>query len=224
MKLLSVVGGRVGIYVPLSDIAPLSGLYLPDVAGAITERYAFAQTPKFDPDSLAKLGVAFGMGKFSASGEERNIRTLNLYNDGIIADCYSTEEAVLFVQDLLKWAGEKFELRISAMPDGRPLHLVSALVVEFPESVATAFSKFAAVLELARQTFHATYGVERDVAVTTFNFNIDPSTVSGPVAQSPGFAIERELNQPYSLNRFWSQAPVHTQDHIRILERFESLA
>jgi hypothetical protein len=221
MKLLSVVGGRAGIYVTFSDIAPISGLYLPDVAAAISERYAFTQLPKYDPDSLEKLGLAFGMGKFSNGGQDHNIRTLNLYRDGILADCYSTEEAVLMLEDLLKWAAEKFEIRISTIPEGR-LHLVSVVIAEFAESVANVFSKFNGVLRLASQMYQATYGVERPVSVATVRFDVDPLTVTGTLPQIPGFVIERELNQPFLSNRFWCQAPVSTQDHIRLLEAFES--
>lgn len=225
MKLIYVDAGRSGILVPFAEIAPIGGVYIPEITQAISDRYAFSQPPNFSPELVEKNGLVFGMGKLSTTGKAKesvSIRTLSLYRDGIIADCFSTEDAASVTDDLLSWMADKFSFRrFSPAPDH--IHVVSNVVVEFEVSAAKAFDRFDGLFKLASELFQTRYGLEREVSMSRFAFDIDPTTVGGPIANAPMFIIERQINQPFTSNRFWCQAPIHTQDHIRLLEQFEAL-
>ncbi len=223
MKLLYVDAGRSGVLLPLVEIAPIGGVYLPEISRAIIERYSFTQPPNFTPDVVEKNGFVFGMGKLSVDEVgSQAINKLILTRDGVLAECFSTEAAKLVIDDLLPWLVEEFGFRKS-VPAPDHLYVASNLVVKFERSLAKLFGGLDAVLKMASSLLQARYGFEKPVTVSRLSVEVDPTTVAGPASSATAFAIERQLNYPFSDNRFWCQAPIHTQDHIRFLEDIERL-
>ena len=223
MKVLNIIDGTAGAVLKLAEVVPLEGLYLPDVIRAVVEKYAFVQTPSFVQETISEKGLPFGMGKFLTGDKEANIMSLTLYNDAILANCYSTELAQSLLRDLLSWAGETFGLRICILPEDR-VRLASRLMAAFEPSALRNFDAFNETFQLAAQMYRQTYGMEREIAMSRFQFDIDRSTLSPSYSYLPAFIIERDIEQPFSSNRFWCQAPLHTRDHIRLLETLEGLA
>jgi hypothetical protein len=221
MNLISISEGKCGVLIRFSDIAPLSGLYLPDLTNAIVHRYAFTSSPDFSPVVLEKKGVEFLRGKFcDSNGVEHNIQSLNLYNDGVVASCFSTEAAALLIDDLFSWASESFDFRIPEQAFNK-LYLLSTIIVQFEAEIVSAFSKLDSLLKGAAQALVATYDLDMPLSVSSLSFDFDHSAVGGVLASLSPFVIERQINEPHSSNRFFCQAPIHTQEHIRLLKSFE---
>jgi hypothetical protein len=42
--------------------------------------------------------------------------------------------------------------------------------------------------------------------------------------QQADFLIERRVGSPYEANRYFCSAPMHTNDHTRVLEEIEAVA
>jgi hypothetical protein len=222
MKLINVDAGRAGTLVPFNEIAPIGGVYMPEVVAAIIQRYMFVQTPDFSPESMGKNGLIFKMGKVPDREPTYPVWTLTIYRDGILVDSADTQESQQVINGLLSWLTENFAFRRFATTPER-FQTSSILVVELEGNTGTAFHKFESLFKSASKLIQNQFGIEREVSMTRFAFDIDPTTVKEPLAAMPMFTIERQINQPVASNRFWSQAPVHTQDHIRLLEEFEKL-
>jgi hypothetical protein len=222
MEVINVETGKAGILIKFAEIAPLGGVYVPELSNEIMKRYEFVQPPDYSPGVTQKDGIMFQMGRFKETDEPCIIRSLNIYVDGILADCASTEDALSVVTDVISWSVDRFGFRKPSVERDRVV-LRSNLVVEFEGSTARAFDKFDGLFKMAANLFREQYNIERTVTMSRFGFDIDRTTITTPISSAPMFSIERQLNQPFSSGRFWCQAPVHTKDHVRLLNEFEAL-
>jgi len=215
--------GRVGVVVPLAEVLPLSGAYLPDLARIIAERYSFASSPDFSRPltELRESGIAFQFGKFKEGTTEHNITKLTALADAIVVDSYSTKVAKLFLDDLFYWGSKSGNLR-APHRDVRYFYL-SQVVVEFEKAISKMFRDFEALVESLSTTFHKTYKADHLFNISSISFDRDRTrTPDNSLNILSSFTVERQINQPYASNRFFCTAPLHTEDHIRLLEEMEA--
>jgi hypothetical protein len=92
MKLIATEGGRVLDLVPVEEIRPSGGLYIPDVIKKINERYEFASVPQ-NLAEASKSGAKFEHGKIEIGGAVQVVKELSIYSDGLISDCFDTHAA-----------------------------------------------------------------------------------------------------------------------------------
>ena len=82
------------------------GVFLPDIAQKVIEKYSFVKYPNLD--ELQKENLAFKLGKF----RDFQIDELRVYTDGVIvASKCSTEILSEFLGDLLVWIKSDFGYR-----------------------------------------------------------------------------------------------------------------
>src|SRR5208282_5464908 len=53
----------------------------------------------------------------------------------------------------------------------------------------------------------------------SLHFELDPSLIPSPIS----FTVQRRIGHPYKENKYFSVAPLKTQDHKSVLERLEKL-
>ncbi len=222
MKLVAIETGRAGTLVPIGEALPLTGVYLPDLCASIAERYSFVSSPIQAPlNELQNKGAEFQLGKLQVGGEEHNIQKFIIVGEGFVASAWSTKVAIKFLEDFLTWASDNHSFRITPDTFGRYFFL-SQVIVEFEEPVDKIIRNFEALSNSVRETFRATYEVDNQFQFSSLSIDYDRTLVSdSKLNLLSQFNIERQIDQSFASNRFFCQAPLRTEDHIRLLEELE---
>lgn len=224
MKVIAIETGRAGIIIPAEEVFPLTGIYLPELSGSITERYTFVSSPNFSLP-LAELrdqGLEFRVGKRRTNDKEHSIQSFIIVDGGFVASAYSTEVARAFLEDFFSWASKSHGFRTTSSTFSRYFFL-SQIIVEFEESIDKVIRGFEMLAASMGNLFEATYGADHTFVLSALAFDYDRTEVADSnLNQLAAFRLERRVDTPYSLNRFFCTAPLRTEDHIRFLEELES--
>lgn len=222
MRLLSIEGGGCGHIVPVDEMVPREALNLPEVLDAIGKRYQFAVLPNLAAGATAnqKGGLQFTAGVSASRTGRINIQKLSIHNDGIVVDCLDTHKSEAVIDDLLPWVTEKFSLRTPITKPHR--WYASRVVVQFSRSADAVFSLVSALGGEIAAAVQNLYGLDIKYSASRFSMKADPTTV--PPLRATEFIFERRIDRPYSENRYFSVAPVHTDMHLGFLEEIEKLA
>jgi hypothetical protein len=192
--------------------------YLPDLVAKIQEKYQFVLGPKIQdlvPGDPSK-GIEFKHGKLTLFGRTVVIHQLSVFNDGIAVDTLtSTDDGEAFINDLTIWA----EKEMPNVPAMGPRFFVSQLEVRTSNSFNRYRSAFYALGEAIRTTLKA-YGIETPAyEVSAINLYFDQV---GKMPPQPGvFYIDRKVGIPYGENVWLSQAPMRTNDHLKLLTEMD---
>lgn len=131
----------------------------------------------------------------------------------------STDDSDLFLDDFLKWAQTKLSFEVSP---AAPAVYQSQLEVVLERPFGQGFEEFRAlgnaITELIRGYGFADCPV---FEMSGFTMHFDDSDTHDPISRA--FVLERRSGVPYSEERYFSQAPLRTSDHERILSEFERI-
>ncbi|HEV7731417.1 MAG TPA: hypothetical protein VGR62_04605 [Candidatus Binatia bacterium] len=199
-------------------------IYLPDLIGAVQERYGFVRFPTTAREVLPPndgVPLVFEHGKFERDGRQVLIQRLELLRYAISLDAAtSTEDADIVVDDLLAVGSEYIT------PAGRRFYISHleltqpGVGIPVPERAVPAIGSVARDLARLLPTYEPgtwANGIPPDAfAVAGFSLLVDPAGAQFAC----DFRLERRANVPLSSNLFFSQAPLRTTDHIAALERF----
>ena len=227
MKINSNLLGKVVVFVNIDEVVPERNIYVPSALSALSERYTFAFSPTLSDsiESTREKGFKFEQGKFiSSEGDERTIQEFTIWPDGFVVGAFTTDDAEAFLDDLLTWGKQTFGLRVGL--DALPLRAyLSQIVVEFDHSLVQTLSILQPICNAFDKVLQETYGsafptTEPVVVKLDYDHAVAPAAFK---ILSP-FGIERRENHRFTDdNVFFCQAPLRTDDHIKLLEAFESL-
>ena len=218
MKVLAVRLARSIWLMPSYFLNP-KGVYLRPANDAVKARYDFLKTPFDGPmPPPNNEGVKFENGAFKGKNGVVEITSLTMHNDGIVIDTRSsTDDADLFMEDLINWTHKEFGLpALSELPAKRIY--ASELNVVFKRAPEIINPKLAPFLENLDAEIGD--GHKGKLSVLSLQFSTDQT-----LSKSPGiFRLDREINVPFDENRFYSFSPTKTDFHIKLLEKLEKLA
>ena len=83
------------------------------------------------------------------------------------------------------------------------------------------FRKDTEFLNLITRHISKQTGKDLPIHIARLDFGFDPGEVAG--LRPANFLLERRITVPYTENRFISEAPLATDDHIALLESLERL-
>jgi hypothetical protein len=95
----------------------------------------------------------------------------------------------------------------------------SGLIVEFERAAESSLDKLNQINKLLSDAIHSAYGWTYEYNLQRLAFAVDPKLL--PQFRQTQFYIERSLNTPYADNRYYSGAPLSTEEHIKLLETIE---
>ena len=223
MRLINTEIGRVVRLIPMEEIRPLGWVHPPSAFKMLAERYSFGYSPAMRGtwEEAQKDGLKFQLGKQVHGNRTINVTDLTLYTDGIVVSAASTDDAELFLDDLMAWAKEVFGFKDIDRTNTKTLYL-SNLIVELESSTDSLLKKFTLLSESLGKLLLTTYGLDAVVQVCGLGLHFD-RTITIPAWQTlTQFSLDRRINQPYSQNRFFSAAPLRTKDHLAFLETIEA--
>jgi len=213
MKFLSVSLARVTVLTNTAEYNPRNQVSIPDVVHGIVERYGFMKFPKTIEEFDLSKGISFESGKMGGI----NISSVSLYHVGTVIDTgSSTKDCDAVHEDLVSWAMGLVGIEERPAPDRRfylsELQFQSNLRMDalnkgftsLVPRISTTVSKY------ARQQFDF-----EPVAIAAM-----PDLSNVKLGPTP-FRIDRLSGAPFEDKKYFSSAPLPTEEHIAILEEFE---
>lgn len=230
MKIIQVRLARAIWLFDLQDLNPGGKAIFGDLIEWIKDSYSFKIAPNSNvigagvaatpaiPGNQPPVGIEFQQGHFQAREEIFvEIGKLTLYNDGIVVDSSSsTTNSDLFAQDLIQSAVREFALTFDKDTVRKRLY-VSELIVRSDLSLEvinprlTAFSRRIkeAIPEESKPQFQ----------IGGISFWSEPNDAG----QHRMFTLERQLGKASGEHRYFSRAPLTTDEHLGLLEELEQI-
>jgi len=228
MKIIHVKLARSIWLFDLQDLNPSGKDVLEDLIAWIKDSYDFKIAP--DPAALVAgirtspagqgsqgpSGIVFQRGHFQAREEIFvEISSLTLYSDGIVIDTpASTLDGDQFAQDLLHSAAQEFALTYDKDSIRKRLYL-SELIVRSDLSLDVVNPRLTAFSARIGEAFLE--GSKPQFRVAGVSFWSEPNDAGAHRM----FTLERQLGKGFSERRYYSQAPLPTNEHVKLLEELE---
>jgi hypothetical protein len=216
MELVAIETSRIVYLNQL--VRPAGQTYLPGAIADLVQRYSFAKFPSVEDLARDPTSFSFSMGKF----QDVQINEFQVYPDGLIASARAPTELVdAFVSDLLSWSEKKLGLVQS--PLATPEKFVeSAIVVKSAGDLARSLLPMTDAVDLVNTALHAYPNWQPYVPS---GFALEPDPAAYVARRRPiRFGIERRVNIPFRDNIFFSVAPLHTTEHLKLLGDLETVA
>lgn len=218
MEIVSLDTGRVTWLFPTEEFVPLGGADGVAIIRQVAERYQFRNFPENpNREELDKSGLKFSGGVFEFRDRRAAVTEFVLYNDGIVAVSNTTEHSAAFLDDVFDFVIREFQFRLPISPIKKVY--VSTVTIEFGHSVANILANQAALTSLIGSYLNAPLGTSHGVAVTRLDFSLDDSTVTSNAR--PKLILESRAAVPLSRRRYYSNAALHTKDHLELLGKLE---
>ncbi len=205
MELAAIHQANALAFVEPIDLNPRGKAFYPSLVEALVARYGFKQFPQKIEEFDEAKGISFGINSFI------------IYTHGLLLGTrVSTQESKRLLEEAIQW-GVK-ELGLVSKPVSR-WHYASQL---------TFYSKFSltsvhpAVKQLADSISKTTavFAAENlKYELTALMIDYDQLERKHPLGR---FSIQRRDNTPFSENKYFSDAPLQTDVHIKLVEQFEA--
>ena len=222
MKIVTFDSARVTWLFPLEEFAPSSGANPPAILAEIAERYGFKKIPQITTrEDMAKNGLPFGVGQFDVDNTTVMISDFAIYNDGLAAAAERTEWAEAFLNDAYNWVIEHFGFRDPVSV--RKLY-GSNIVVDFERPISKLISGYERIIEILTARTVTIMHAAKPMQLSRLDFEVDKNEIADGQVVQPKFLLERRAGVPFSQQRFYSSAPMHTANHIEVLTEIEKLA
>lgn len=215
MQISAVILARFFAFIETADINPGGKGYFPDLVKALVERYEFAKFPQKLEDFDETKGVVFQGGRT----KNFTIAQIQIFNHAIYVDtASSTADSEKLFNEALSWLAQSHGLNFQSAMVKRKTY-VSQLTF-FSDTIMKALNP--AVLKLASKLTKRIpefYHQALDYQLGGFVVTYDPLSVkAGP----SNFSIERRADTLFKENKFFSSAPLPTDEHIKMLEELEA--
>jgi hypothetical protein len=203
----------------IRELNPRGKTIMPELLEWLKETYHFDKAPSSITDLDEKTrALAFERGQFQAKEEIFVDISLKIFNDGIVAETQSsTHDSEAFLEDTLSSATKDFSLAYKPKMIRSKIYFSELYV----ESVKTLSGMNPRVSEFAAQIAslvpnNAGTGIEF-ASLGFWPIHPQSHAVIGP------FRFERKLHTLPGENKYYATAPLHTDDHLKMLDEFESI-
>lgn len=215
MELASVLLARALAWVEPVDLNQGGHLFYPDLVKALVERYSFQKVPQKLEDFDESKGITFAAGKWG----DTVIDQLVLYTYGIMIDTRaSTKVSQLILEEALEWGAKHLGLAYRpAMIKRWQYASQVTFITKVP--LLSAHRAFEDLAHSMTEIIQGGLGEHLEYDVTALVIDYDQLKRKHPLGR---FSIQRRENTPFSENKFFSDAPLPTELHIRLLEKFEA--
>jgi len=168
--------------------------------------------------------LVFQHGTFLHDGAPTQVSQLDILPTPttLVATTYHTDIGDAFLNDLITYMEDTIGYRDIESHSRRGYG--STVVVEFDEAVSRHIRAIEEIEKYLSNIYTKQLGTDLTVEFERLTFSPDPLDIPVGVMQFFGnFVIERRANHPYSENRFFSTAPLRTNDHLAALGKIESI-
>jgi hypothetical protein len=223
MKVIGIEYGRVWLLVDLLDLGTRTGVYLPEAAALLQNRYAFVHAPSVPPQAQAQQMYRFEQGRLTIEQKQYGISAFEIHPHGLVVQGTDTNAAEAFLEDFFMFGIEHLHLK---RPEREPTKLfLSAMVVEFGSDANKFLAKWKEISKEVSSQLERTYGINEPAQLSRLSLQPDPQALAPRLAALVNdFTIERRIYEPYGHQRYFTAAPLRTDNHIALLQRLEQIA
>jgi hypothetical protein len=224
MKIIGSLQGHVAYKEAREEYQPLHGATYNDIINAVVQRYGFQSFPRILPGMPISPIMTFASGKYNHEGMSFAIAQLIMTEGGDVVLANSTEAAEIVLDDLIKTLDERLGFRLQQAHKEKLI--VSNVVVEFDRGLEDYIRKLEQIVEL----IGAPLKDKPPFRLKRLSFGVGdvvqflPAPDPMPAMEGADFVLERRQGAKYEQNRYFSSAPMHTTDHLKVLERMEEIA
>ena len=215
MKLSAVILARVLAFIETFDLDPNGSVFFPASIGGIVERFKFQKFPKTFEETDEQQGVNFLEGVWNGV----TIDKLTIFQGALVIDTRSsTEVSETILHEALLWAAGKFGFHYEPKMISRKRYLSDLTFYSDAPLLVTN----SALLNLAASLsnhMEKIIGERLEYHPYRIDIDFDRTNRQMPIA---GLNIQRRAEVPFSENKYFSEAPLPTDIHIKLLEQFES--
>jgi hypothetical protein len=214
VKLSSIILARTLCRIETFDLNPKGRVFYPELVEALVQRYKFQKFPKTLEEFNEQKGVEFYEGKFG----NKVIQKFTIYNTLLVIETRSsTDDSKQILEEMLSWAAAKFDLNYK--PEMiEHFGYVSGVTFYSDAPIlggSTALKKIAkATGDAVSEIWHERFDYE------TINIVIghDPLVRKYGIAS---FTLTRRAEAKFLENKYYSEAPLPTDLHLKLLEQYE---
>jgi hypothetical protein len=213
MELAAIHLARAMAYVETIDLNPKGKAYFPDLVKALVSRFHFEKFPQKPEEFDDGKGIVFAEGKFDGTVLDQLI----IYRYGIVVDTrVSTKESKRLLEDALKWANS--DLGLVNKPIDR-WQYASQITFYSEVALSRVHSAYQRLADSTAANVSEMFAENIKYELMFISIDHDPLTRKHPIGR---FSIQRRENVPFSQNKYFSDAPLPTDIHLKLLERFEA--
>jgi hypothetical protein len=218
MRVLNIVSADSTWLFDIADLNPKGKSVFPEIIDWLKDTYNFKEAPTTAADLDSGKGLVFKDGEFQAREEVFVDVELTIFNDGLVAkSSSSTEDTDKFLENVISSAVTEFSLSFDPSMIRRKIYL-SQLNVRLDKPLGTINPKLTAFAE--KLSTMCTNVVPTNFEIGGLAFWTDNTFA---ITKTAPFLIERRMNAPFSENRFYTKAPLQTQQHIEMLAELEGI-
>jgi hypothetical protein len=216
MQLAGITKARALAVIELDELSLGGKVRFADCVSPIAERYKFLTFPQKAEDfDLEKKGAKFESGKDG----DLAIDSLVIYSGALYVDTFSsTAESQRILEEMLAWGAGA--LGLTYRPGMiKKWGYISDIV--FYSDIPILVHMSPPVQRLAEKVSGVTEGLWNGLKYEPINLSIghDPTARKNAIAS---LFIQHRVNSAFSENKYFSEAPVPTDLHIKFLEEFEA--
>jgi hypothetical protein len=216
MKVLAVTKARSLAFLEIDELNRNGTVRFFDCVAAIVERYQFIAFPQKTEDfDIEGKGIKFESGKAG----DLTIDSLTIFNRAILVDTFSTtDDSKRIILDMLEWGKEVLGLTYSSEQITRWGH-ISDLVFSTDFPLLATFSSPLEKLALKTSEFTSMTFGGLPYQAMSLSIGHDPSVRKNAIAS---LVIQHRADTKFEENRYFSEAPLPTNLHIKYLDEFEA--
>lgn len=213
MEISNVIKARSIWLFDINELNPSGRSLGPEFLFWLKNHYNFSKAPSSINEVDDTKALAFFGGRFEFTAEDSVDVDFKLYNDGVVADTRrSTKASDQFIENLLSAAAKLYKLNYGPDIVRRKLYL-SELNLKSDRHLETTCAGF----KLFGDKLSDALG--RKFELSSVAWWTDPETPNRNVQ----FRFERKLGAAFSEQRYYSSAPMQTEDHLKLLLELENI-
>ena len=216
MQVTAILKARAVALIDIEELNLFGKVRFANIVPALVEKYGFLVYPTKPEDFDSEKGIKFSYGK---SGD-KIIDLLAVYGGLITLETSSsTADSREVLEGILTWGSEKLGLTYK---DGMIRHWGYISHISFYTDFPLLSSLSKPLQNLAQKTGEVVaslFGENLIYEVAKVNVGHDPGVRKNSIA---GITLEHRANVQFGENKFFSEAPLPTDLHIRFLEELEA--
>jgi hypothetical protein len=204
---------RAICFINIEDLNPHGRIFYPELSKSLVSDFRFQKSPSGLWELDLQQGITFEDGKVG----DFVVQKFSIFRNGFVLDTLSsTTDSEKALMDILAWGVEKFGVNYHPGMIRRTAHYSQVVAyLDLPLDwlnpvlyrTATRVSEF---LQLNPRIPYET---------SSITLAFDPTLTT----LAPGnFTIEKRTGSPFSENRYFCGAPLRTEQHLALLEEFET--
>ena len=219
MELLNISMARAVWLLDIAELNPRGKTIMPELLEWAKEEYHFEKAPSSVTDIDEKTkSLDFDRGQFQVREEFFVDVALKIFNDGFVAEtCSSTRDSEAFLKDVVESATKEFSLAYK--PEMvRAKMSTSEVFIRSIKDLTGINPKLSEFMAKMANLIPTNPGSDYTVASIAFWAVRRPL----PEMSLAQFRFERKVGSLPHENKYYSSAPLHTDDHLALLDEFET--